>query len=97
MKVYHSAAMLLVSPAAKRHAAWNEAVFVRLPFEFLAEIRMCEANDGLSAFGDRLPFQIDHAELGDHIHHVGARGGHDVAGGERKHDAAAALASLFVG
>src|SRR6266516_320153 len=60
----------LVFPASKRYAAWNEAVFVSLAFEFLAEIGMRETNDGLSAFGDRLPFQIDHAEFGDHIHNV---------------------------
>ncbi len=58
---------------------------------------MRQTNDGLSAFGHRFPFQIDHAELGDHIHDVGARGSHDVTGREGKHDAAAALASFLVG
>ena len=69
-----------VPSTTKRNTARNQAVFVGLPFQVFAKIGMGERNDRLSPFCHALALQIGHAELGDHIHHVRARRGHDVAG-----------------
>ena len=58
---------------------------------------MREGDQSLGAFGNRSSLQVDHAVLGDDVHHVRARRRDDVAGREVEHDPALALAALLVG
>src|SRR5262245_29027536 len=68
-----------------------------LALERLAEVRMRDPDQRPGALGDRLALQVDAAVLGDDVHHVGARRGDHVAGGERRDDAALARPALVVG
>src|SRR6185437_5285060 len=88
------------SPEALSHVKVNprgmSRFLVGFALEPLTEVGMCNAADRLCALGYGSSLQIDHAVLGDHIHHVRARRRDDVAGREVEHDAAAALTSPLV-
>src|SRR5438046_10499168 len=86
----------LLHSTSERNTARNQPVFVSLPFQVLAEIRVGKGNDLLSPFRHALSFQVNHAEFGNHIHYVRARGRHDVAGRQAENDAAAALPSFLI-
>ena len=72
-------------------------MLIGLTHQVFAVIGVGNADQCQCAFGYRFAFEVDHAVLGDHIHHVGARGGHDVAVGQRQHDAAFSLPFFFIG
>src|SRR5579862_8698448 len=74
----------------------DQTIFVGLPLEFFAEIGMSNADDRLSAFRYGFALKVDHAVLRDDIHRVRAWRGDDVAWGQARYDATAALAAFLV-
>src|SRR5688500_1120800 len=86
-----------LSIASERDATRDETVLVRLPLQLLLEVRMRDPDEGLDALRDRLPFQVDHPVLGDHVHDVGARRRYDVPRRQVEDDPAATIAPLVVG
>src|SRR5262245_8748072 len=64
---------------SERDAAWDETVLVCLPLEVVPEIRVRDPDERLGPLRDRFAFQVDDAVLGDDIHHIRARRGHDVS------------------
>jgi len=67
-----------------------------LPFQVFAEVGMRDADQGAGALGNRLALEIDHAELGDDIHHIGARRRYDIALRQVEHNATATFTTLVV-
>src|SRR5262245_24111781 len=55
------AAFDVMDPLSERNAVRDQAMLVRLAFEALPKIRMRNADEGLGAFGDRFPLEIDDA------------------------------------
>lgn len=55
--------------------SYDEVHFLGGAGEFLAEVGMCDADEGLGTLGAGQPLQADHALLGDDVIHVVPGGG----------------------
>src|SRR5262249_40566370 len=78
-------------------ASAQEAALTRLELEAIAKVWMRDRDQRLGALGHRFSLQVYDAVLRHHVHDVRARGGDDVARGERAHDPALALARALPG
>ena len=77
--------------------ARDQLEFMRFARQIFAEIGVGDGNQQLRPFGNSAAFKVHHAVFGHHIHHIASRRGDDVSLGQRRDDAAFALAFFLKG